>query len=247
MKIRSKFRDFYDSVANMGIDEKILYIRKPREVDSVVGNLDSILREAPSNRSTETPGLYFEPFVIFFAGEIYQGGYVQTLVRDAKVSWWPKVVSRGFFYDFESLDTFLSRKESFTGYQTKKYALTEAKLKDYFRNKHVPDEAVLEYTHKVGSPIVLVTYRDHQRWPEPGRDRDIPPSTINPNLGELDFFKVKDPYSAFQEIQGYIGGVLGGSAPAMITLSDEIKRDKQGFDNWSFKTRPGTKKKRGRK
>jgi hypothetical protein len=54
--------------------------------------------------------------------------------------------------------------------------------------------------------------------------------TLNPNLKELQFPKYKDAYSAFQEIQGYISGILGAADRPTIELSDRSKILKAGFD-----------------
>jgi hypothetical protein len=54
--------------------------------------------------------------------------------------------------------------------------------------------------------------------------------TLNPNLKELQFPKYKDAYSAFQEIQGYISGILGADDRPTVELSDRSKILKAGFD-----------------
>lgn len=61
---------------------------------------------------------------------------------------------------------------------------------------------------------------------------------LNPRLADYHFQKVKDSFSAFQEVFQYISGVLGTNENPMVTISDKEKRDKKGFDNWSFKKRP---------
>lgn len=72
--------------------------------------------------------------------------------------------------------------------------------------------------------------------------------TSNPLLKHLGFAKVKDPFTAYQEISMYISGVIGVGEPDTIEVSDECKRDAKGFDEWSFKTHsPGKKAKRRNK
>ena len=56
--------------------------------------------------------------------------------------------------------------------------------------------------------------------------RDYDPLTLNPCLQDINFFKLVDPFTAFQEISMYLGGVLGTGEPEMITISDEDMRDK---------------------
>jgi hypothetical protein len=57
-----------------------------------------------------------------------------------------------------------------------------------------------------------------------------PTFTLNPKLSDLKFYQYKDPYSAFQEIQSYISGVLGIDPQPTIELSDKSKIIKAGFD-----------------
>lgn len=56
------------------------------------------------------------------------------------------------------------------------------------------------------------------------------------NLKRVDFHKIMDPFTIFQEIQMWLSGVLPKDGPPMVAITDDIiKRDKHGFDKWSFK------------
>ena len=46
-----------------------------------------------------------------------------------------------------------------------------------------------------------------------------------------------DAYGIYQEIEMYMGGVLGSQEKETIEISDKDKRDSKGFDNYSFKKR----------
>jgi len=54
-------------------------------------------------------------------------------------------------------------------------------------------------------------------------------------LDDLEFYRVVDPYTAFQEIQMYLSGVLGFNNPVIPEMDDETMRDIKGFDKVSFK------------
>jgi hypothetical protein len=58
----------------------------------------------------------------------------------------------------------------------------------------------------------------------------MPKFTVNTPLSIFQFYKVFDPYSAFQAVQSYVSGVLGGSENPMIEVSNAIKIVKAGFD-----------------
>lgn len=54
---------------------------------------------------------------------------------------------------------------------------------------------------------------------------------INSNrLREVQFFRVLDAYSAFQEIAMWVGGVLPSAGNPMVAISDVIRIEKHGFD-----------------
>lgn len=65
---------------------------------------------------------------------------------------------------------------------------------------------------------------------------------VNPQLSVYEFYKMKDSYTAYQELDMYMSGVLGVGEAATIDISDEVKKQQKGFDNWSFKTLPTKKK-----
>ena len=50
------------------------------------------------------------------------------------------------------------------------------------------------------------------------------------SLKQVEFVKVFDPYTCFQEIEMYLSGVLGGMSPKMIECSDEVRLESHGFD-----------------
>ena len=61
---------------------------------------------------------------------------------------------------------------------------------------------------------------------------------VNPfTLKQLGFAKALDPYSAFQELSMWIGGVLGGTSPEIVTIKDDKTLiEGHGFDNrFSFR------------
>jgi hypothetical protein len=61
-------------------------------------------------------------------------------------------------------------------------------------------------------------------------------------LKTYDFYRIFDPYTAFQELSMYFGGVLGTANPYVPEVSDKDLRDAKGFDDWSFKKEPSKKK-----
>jgi hypothetical protein len=55
--------------------------------------------------------------------------------------------------------------------------------------------------------------------------------TINGDgLKAVEFFRVLDPWSAWQEISMFVGGVLAGSGKEMVEINDSVRLQKHGFD-----------------
>jgi hypothetical protein len=66
-------------------------------------------------------------------------------------------------------------------------------------------------------------------------------------LRPFEFQRIVDPYTAFQELSMYIGGILGNLNPKVPDVSNEDLIVAKGFDKWSFrkestKSRPRAKR-----
>lgn len=64
------------------------------------------------------------------------------------------------------------------------------------------------------------------------------PIICNGLLRELEFFRVFDPYTAFQEIAMHVGGVLGAPNKPVPEVSDKDMVSAKGFNEWSFRKPP---------
>ncbi len=60
---------------------------------------------------------------------------------------------------------------------------------------------------------------------------------VNPYcLNTVDFYKALDPYTAYQELQMWIGGVLGGTSPEIVKITDDkVLAASHGYDKESFR------------
>jgi hypothetical protein len=69
--------------------------------------------------------------------------------------------------------------------------------------------------------------------------------TINDNLSDYQLYKALDPYSAFQELDMWLSGILSYPQNIMIEVEDSSKIKKHGFDHkYGFRTRPTKAKKK---
>lgn len=231
MLIISKFRDYYDTAIAFGVDKTIVYERQQEE-----HGRRGLLRynnrhgqyEVRSNKYIYT----YQRHIIGFTGNLYP---VLEITKHKK---WGTIkgeeVGTKFFYSDADLEAHLNnegveQKISWWGgfnlpfgrINTKTFFSTNtwSKHKDIF----------MEYK----TPAFLLS-----------NEKLI----LNPVLKDYKFAKIKDPFTAFQDIMQYISGVLGIGEPNMIDISNDDMRDKKGFNDWSFKTHPSdAKKPRGKK
>jgi hypothetical protein len=126
-------------------------------------------------------------------------------------------------------------------------------LKKYCNNAyynfymHTPNQVqeVVEYCQKtlknmfkeLGAPVFL--YEVY------ASESDI---TVNPTLKDINFQKIKDPYTAFQDIRMYLENTAKQETPVNIpTGSDEILAASKGYDKLSFRSEARNSKRVNRK
>jgi hypothetical protein len=66
--------------------------------------------------------------------------------------------------------------------------------------------------------------------------------SLNCSLKEYQFYKVLDPFTAFQELAMFVDGYLAFPGNEMIEILDKYKIESHGFDKMSFRKHPTKKK-----
>lgn len=224
MRIISGFKDYYDTVVVDG-DPDVLFLRETSEIDS--GNR----REMPWLRSHQ--GVLFFcgkafPFVVSrdkYAWSVDQ--YVSTLTED----------ERAYINS-----THVSERSRLAHKIGKRYRwfdifyLDKKRIDRFFGNKF-DSRKIIDVHRKHESPIVM-DVENHDRRPQCF-------TVVNPELKSIGFASIVDPYTAYQEIDMFMSNMFGTPAVEPRPVSDDIKRDLHGFDEWSFKQfKPGDKKRR---
>jgi len=250
MRIISKRKDYYDSALSFGHDENVVFVREessfwvPRGEDHSHKFMVPTMRADVSIRRwgrspiTNRTGWEFSfyPFTVAFCGKTYPGIEIQYQKADYFGD--PEAKC---FYDFESYTEQLHRFGlEYTEGRRRSYAWDrdpkssprcEDEVKEYF-NKSGEDHVT--FFAELRQPIVLCRYDS--------RDTRLSVD-INPVLADYDFYKVFDAYTAFQELDMFIGGIMSRDSNPMEEISDEKMRDKKGFDDMSFKKAPTKKRK----
>lgn len=137
----------------------------------------------------------------------------------------------------EAIEKYFSKKYIYAGNYTPNFR--REKIEKYFKEKRLVKAWQLKNDITVDIDKLLVPL--FVEWKTPiftaGYSNEYRYQTlrINDCLSTLNFMRIKDVYTAYQEIAQYMSGVLGLNDKEMIQISDVDMRDKKGFDEWSFK------------
>ncbi|MEM6804086.1 MAG: hypothetical protein AAF696_21965 [Bacteroidota bacterium] len=271
MRIVSKFHDYYDSVQGMGIDKSCVYVRKriSKPIKDVEGIGEVLSRNIPTNSSFEFyerdfgegKRLQIFSFVVGFCGKLvygYKFSHFEDLQWKKDQYFYSPKGAEAYFKKFRSEFRYFSGHHRFGGYN---YAYRE-NIKDFVLHLggdpfayNSDDKALADFHQKINSPVFLypeTAYPEKRFNPEhsdPGFIRSYPLSLmINPCLKDLDFYRYADPYTCYQDIYQYIGGVLTNTENIETKMTDLDKVNQHGFDEkYGFRTRPGSKKKKKNK
>lgn len=247
MYIISKFSDYYDSACAFGIDKTIMYKRKM--LTGAITYITVPYHHGNGGRAYELPeqlmnkynDMYLSrhrnysinPFIIGFCGKYYPGYRMKYENNISRVCWnTPDIISFFLRYKLEDeYKSFVKRrssKEISNGRYWRHGNMWAQDIETTWSDPIPNDDSEF---HKYKSPIIL-----YQHSREPGNNNFE--RTLNPELKVFDFARKQDPFTAFQELQMYISGVLGCNENEMVQISDEDMRDAKGHDNMSFKKYP---------
>lgn len=229
MLILSKFHDYYDTAIAFGVDKTIVYDRKQEELER-----HSVLRFDRSSRYSSHQILSdkhvytYQRHVIGFTGNIYP--ILEITKYTKRWSQADREIETKFFYNNTELEQYFNDEEMkntiswWSGFEDLPFG--KVNTKTFFSQDTWSKYKDTFIKHKV--PVFLLSNEE---------------LVLNPTLKDYKFAKIKDPFTAFQDIMQYISGVLGVGEPNMVDISNNDMRDKKGFNNWSFKTHPTDAKK----
>jgi hypothetical protein len=231
MRIISSYHDYYDSALAFGHDPNVTYIRETVEIPF---NFESGERFPSFERSNSdgfnSSNLAAVPTFVGFCGKVRTCFVVSYFLNDSISSARWKT-----FYDVDTLTAFLLKFED-----------TE------FNDRFLRKDAYYWSTFASANCTKFLTQDFTSRFSGLFTQHSVPVFkidktglTLNPKLREIEFQKVMDPYTAFQEIDMFISGVLGVPTRVTLDISDKMMLQKKGFDKTSFKTlSPGKKLRR---
>lgn len=256
MRIFSKYHDYYDSALAFGVDPNIIYKRKEIEFPKYsleaeylygIEFIESTLKRGPNNcryyHQQQYNHVSSEPLILIFCGKLYPGLRVSINWQRANLHWsevddhhlnkicWSHsdVKSHLEKYKIEWEKEPRGRKQQWGRYG-RHLRFTSDNVKEFFDLSLFGniDMKVQDIHFKFDTPSIAIWHRDSFKCPV----------IFNPVLKDIDFIRRLDPYNTFQELSMFISGVMGGQTPKMVEVSDEIRKQKHGFDETSFRKPP---------
>lgn len=215
--------DYYDCALSLGIDPTIILLRgksKSVAVDKAGGSLLGRSLVLIPQHTTLSRSVSIENVAVAFCGKVYRG-----------------IMGSGFgkreeIWSADKARTFVAQeKNRKIEVQTHWHYFKEKKmtLEEWFTPFESP-KPLLDYM--IANKISILVEEP------PKYHYDEKCFQVNPyTLKQLGFAKALDPYTAFQELSMWIGGVLGGTSPEIVTIKDDKTLiENHGFDNrFSFR------------
>jgi len=210
MLIISKFHDYYDVGMKNGVDKTVVYDRNTIAVQ------DKFLSVNKSN------SIEWATSVIAFCGRFYPLVYHVTDKKIDRIIW-----------DVEEAVRDLPRSKWKYSWD-KDRVDTEPGIRKFFDRKYPELEHLF---HKYRTPIFGFAPARSYAWRKPELYETL---VINPNLKDIEFYKVLDPITAFQDIYMFMSGVIGAPPKLTRSIDDKVMAASKGHDSpYSFRKPPG--------
>jgi len=239
MRIISKFHDYYDSAMAYGHDENgYVYLRHqttlPKDEAELV--IPEEFHKSTKYRAWNSGQLYVRKMGIGFCGKLYP----MFVLRDPR--------THGVYHYFHTpeelrvfVETYLDKSyyneltkpktysKCYRRYGTSREKSKLDKLQSFYDkwNEFELMDPFIKF--KVPLFTYAITREDYSG------DYVV---VLNDVLSYYKFFKVFDAYTAYQEIDMFLSGVIGNTEDNMVQIDDKTMRDQKGFDDYSFKKLP---------
>jgi len=251
MRIISKYSDFYDGIQRYAPDaDDVIYVRKTREYltdrkhDEARRNAGQHELVAMLNRCTTWMLPTVERMhrgIVHFCGKRYPFWYTYEPTNIHQLHG---------FYNFDMLVAYLAKQEHAEKdpvylrltendkkqprrlrnayYRSRRGHMTRPswdKHIKYFERENARTHTNDDVFRYFNAPIIV--------YYEFGLKTRV---VINERLNKLDFARVVDPYTAFQELSMFIGNNLASvEDPDKLVMTDVQRAATKGFDKWSFR------------
>jgi hypothetical protein len=230
VRIISPFHDFYDAIQKTGQDRSVLYLRRPVEVELSYTALPTF---------GYTDYYHLRQYRLDIAQHFV--GFCGTLYPALRLS----ISLLTFGHDVEYVAYDADQATAWLAENLPKSAAThlyESNKRDrwyrcYPRHHHfveafskAHEDAPVDLFEQFNAPIFVASSKPT------GRDWNV---VVNGVLKDLEFYRIKPPQQAFQDLAMWVGGRAQPMKPAP-PVSDVVMAEAKGFDRWSFRKEPAT-------
>ncbi len=237
MRIISDFHDYYDAVQKVAQDRSVVYLRKRREVQ-VKDRWP--FPELGSWIYWEGKCLEVAEHTIGFCGRIY------PVLRLSALRPMARRQGSAVCFDLGQVDEFVAahfKAKEVSAYRSQRWLWPwnwpsygrRLNFQRFFTDCEEKRDAYAGLFLENKCPIFVATPAAG-----PAKRGEI---AWNASLKELEFYRVLDPHTAFQEIQMFLGA-LAQPPTEIPKASDEDLAEAKGFDKWSFRKEPEAGKRR---
>lgn len=221
MIIHSNFHDYYDSASAFGVDSSCHYIRNRQEIEG------PLLKKVIEFLRLKTGKNYLYRNKIERFDYVFYCGY---LYKIAKIYIGADRIFK-YVHTNEEFHKLINSNDKLYSSPSKNCINTwGAGYWDHDIPDLTPTRIVDDLFFEFGSPCFSLSW-SHSIFENCKLE-------LNPCLRDFEFYKFKPAPVAFQEIHGYISGVLGAQHPKVLNVSDIVRLEKHGFDKkMSFRKR----------
>ena len=219
MRIISQFRDYYDVVQKEGQDQTLIYIRDKKEVEP---RSYPFVNWYNFKSYWQFEDLHTKAYTIGFCGKVYSAiEFSDFKFENVKIC-----------FTLEEANKYLD--DNLKSKKPKVRQRIYAEFKRFFEDAKKQLENSNSFKHLFEdnrSPVFIATIDGSTKWSVWKRKPKI---VYNASLKELEFFRVVDPYQAFQEINMWMSNQ---AMPEKVIpeMPDSIKVFSKGFDKFSFR------------
>jgi hypothetical protein len=258
MRIRSPFKDYYDSAMTSGTDPSRVFVREPvsrklqlaRDGSGVFdrySQLTGVTGAYDLKRQRVETGVC----AVVFCGRVYKALRVRRLpgaatsrraYADATSQPHQGEIDERVFYECAEAQAYLKdllgearmnrKRDAFLEYDNPfaKGTLNEG-LKRFFERQGSEELMPWSIENRTAIAVLHVGGRFYESLLE-----------VNPALKGIQFYRLFGPAQAFQELDMFWGGILAPESRPMVSIGDKDRIVQHGFDERSFRRDPGKKR-----
>jgi hypothetical protein len=246
LQIKSDFHDFYDCGQSFAHDDDVLYIRKTKVLKKNELKYEPIFPTFGANSYAwrpEGPHLIVNNYAVGFCGKIYPIFEIYNAETPNATKFCTKIEDFDAYIEANFKEKIVEQyrakpdnwRHSNRAWRNGEFPNEQRrhKLEEYFEKteafrKSPSDEKAFDFYNV---PIFIIQHKRY--FPD---ERLI----LNPRLKDYEFFRIMDPYMAFQELQMYWSGKAHPAKP-IPEMDDATKIEQHGLDpKWSFRKPPAS-------